>query len=92
MTSECMEVIICQLNGITFSLNVAQSDTIASVKTTLCTREGIPVSNQHLIYSNVELENKKTLADYNVNPNARLLWFFTGIKCYMTGRFYPVQS
>ena len=49
----------------TFTLDVKSNDTIKDVKLKIQAKEGIPQDQQHLFYRK-ELENSRTLSDYNI--------------------------
>ena len=61
------------LSGITISLNVVDSDTIASVKAKIQEKEGIPYDHQCLICDGKQLEDDRTLSDYSIPNRACLL-------------------
>ena len=48
-------------------------DTIKTVKTIIRNIEGIPIDNQKLLFSAHQLEDNKTLADYQIRKDATLL-------------------
>lgn len=93
-----MDIIICQLNGKSFSLNVKPTETVISVKAKLLNSEGIPVKFQQLLIANdihsdyVNLDNKKTLEEYNVVDGAKVVWVFDCYKCYMSGKVYSYDG
>ncbi|XP_065409422.1 AN1-type zinc finger protein 4-like [Chrysemys picta bellii] len=69
---ETMELFIETLTGTCFELRVAPFETVISVKAKIQRLEGIPVSQQHLIWNNVELEDDYCLNDYNISEGCTL--------------------
>ncbi|EMP27055.1 AN1-type zinc finger and ubiquitin domain-containing protein 1 [Chelonia mydas] len=67
-----MELFIETLTGTCFELRVAPFETVISVKAKIQRLEGIPVSQQHLIWNNVELEDDYCLNDYNISEGCTL--------------------
>uniref|UniRef100_A0A8D0HJD6 Ubiquitin-like domain-containing protein n=1 Tax=Sphenodon punctatus TaxID=8508 RepID=A0A8D0HJD6_SPHPU len=69
---ETMELFIETLTGTCFELRVSPFETVISVKAKIQRLEGIPVSQQHLIWNNVELEDDCCLNDYNISEGCTL--------------------
>jgi len=67
-----MIIFIKTLTGKSLILNVASNDTIGSVKQRIQDREGIPPDHQRLIYGSVDLQDVRTLAEYNIRKDSTL--------------------
>lgn len=73
MSMSAMQIFVKTLTGKTITLDdVETTNTILEVKGMIETKEAIPTDMQRLIFSGKQLEDSKTLVDYNIQDGATL--------------------
>ncbi len=72
-SSSSYQIFVKNLLGKSVALDVQATDTVQDVKRKLQDKEAIPAGQQRLVFQTRELEDSRTLADYNIQRDSNVV-------------------
>ncbi len=67
-----MQIFVRTLSGKTLTIDIEKSDTIHTLKKRIWDKEGVNPEDQRLLHGGKQLEDTKTLYDYNIQKEATI--------------------
>lgn len=81
MAADAMQIFVKNMHGVTITLEVDRTTTIEEIKQKIQDKKGWLAENMRIIFAGKQLEDGRTLADYNISPDATLHLCMRGVDC-----------